>query len=116
MGVKTANKFGTIAVSDDAVMMVANHVASECYGVVDLVSRRLTDSLAQLFRSNSNTKGVKITCVDHYIYIDLFVIVKDGVNTDAVTATLSNTVKYAVEQFTGMLVKAVNVNVVGVRV
>ncbi|MBQ9145058.1 MAG: Asp23/Gls24 family envelope stress response protein [Clostridia bacterium] len=116
MAVKTSNKYGKITVSDDAVVMVANHVAGECYGVVDLVSRRLTDSLAQLFRSNSNTKGVKITCVEHYIYIDLFVILKSGVSEMAVSDTLSSTVKYAVEKFTGMVVKAVNVNVVGVRV
>lgn len=116
MAVNTSNKYGKIAVSDDAVMMVANHVASECYGVVDLVSRRVTDSLAKLFRSNSNTKGVKITCVDHFIYIDLFVILKAGVSEQAVSNTLKSTVKYAVEEFTGMLVKSVNVNVVGVRV
>lgn len=116
MAVKTSNKYGKITVSDDAVVMIANHVAGECYGVVDLVSRRITDSLARLFRSDSNTKGVKVTCVEHYIYIDLFVILKDGVSTEAVIDTLSNTVKYAVEKFTGMLVKTVNVNVVGVRV
>jgi uncharacterized alkaline shock family protein YloU len=112
MAVKTTNKYGKISVSDDAVVMVANHVAGECYGVVDLASRRVTDALAKVFRSNSNTKGVKITCVDHNIYIDLFVKVKAGVNVDAVSKTLSNTVKYAVEQFTGMVVKVVNVNVV----
>ena len=112
MAVKTSNKYGKISVSDDAVVMVANHVAGECYGVVDLASRRVTDALAQVFRSNSNTKGVKITCVNHNIYIDLFVKVKAGVNQDAVAKTLTNTVKYAVEQFTGMVVKAVNVNVV----
>ena len=116
MAVKTSNKYGKISVSDDAVVMVANHVASECYGVVDLVSRRVTDSLAQLFRNNSNTKGVKVTCVDHDIYIDLFVILKDGVPQEAVVETLRNTVTYAVEKFTGMVVKKVNVNVVGVRV
>ena len=73
MAVKTSNKFGKITVSDEAVVVVANRIASECYGVVDLVSRRVTDALAQLFRSDKNTKGVKVTCIDHNITISLFV-------------------------------------------
>ncbi len=116
MAVKTSNKLGKIIVSDDAVTMVANYAASECYGVVDLVSRRVTDSLAQLFRSNTNTRGIKVTCDEHDIYIDVFVILKSGVSVDAVKESLERTVTYSVEYFTGMRVKKVNVNVVGIRV
>ena len=116
MAVKTSNKFGKITVSDEAVVVVANRIASECYGVVDLVSRRVTDALAQLFRSDKNTKGVKVTCIDHNIYIDLSVLFKEGVNVEAVSESLRSAVKYSVEEFTGMVVNAVNVNVLGVRV
>ena len=41
---------------------------------------------------------------------------KYGVSVSAVAESLRNTVKYTVENFTGMLVDAVNVHVVGVRV
>ena len=116
MAVKTSNKYGKITVSDEAVVVVANRIASECYGVVDLVSRRVTDALAQLFRSDPNTKGVKVTCIDHNIYIDLYVLFKEGVSVDAVSESLRSAVKYSVEEFTGMVVNAVNVNVLGVRV
>lgn len=116
MAVTTSNKFGQISVSDDAVMMVANHATLECYGVVDLVSRRLTDSLAQLFRATPNTKGVRMTSDEHNIFIDLFVILKSGVAQQAVVESLKRTVTYSVEYFTGMRVKEVVVYVVGIRV
>jgi len=116
MAVKTSNKFGKITVSDEAVVVVANRIATECYGVVDLVSRRVTDALAQLFRSDPNTKGVKVTCIDHNIYIDVYVLLKAGVSIEAVSKSLQSAIKYSVEEFTGMVVNAVNVNVVGIRV
>ena len=113
MAVKTSNAYGKISVSDDAVVMIAHKVAMECPGVVDLVSRRVTDSIASLFRSTSNTKGVKVTCVDHNIYIDVYAQIKEGVSPIAVTDSLKSLVKYSVEEFTGMVVKVVNVNIVG---
>ena len=116
MAVKTSNKYGKITVSDEAVVVIANRIASECYGVVDLVSRRVTDALAQLFRSDPNTKGIKVTCIDHNIYLDVYALLKDGVSVEAVTESLQSAVKYGVEEFTGMVVKAVNVNVVGIKV
>lgn len=116
MAVKTSNKFGKITVSDEAVVVVANKIASECYGVVDLVSRRVTDALAQFFRSDPNTKGVKVTCIDHNIYLDVYVLLKEGVSVEAVTESLQSAIKYSVEEFTGMVVNAVNVNVIGIRV
>lgn len=114
MAVKTSNAYGKITVSDDAVVMIAHNVAMECPGVVNLVSRRLTDAIASLFRSTSNTKGVKVTCVDHNIYIDVYAEIKSGVSPNAVSQSLQSAIKYSVEEFTGMVVKHVNVYVVGV--
>ena len=41
MSVKTINKFGKLCITDNAIAMVASHVATDCYGVVSLVSRKL---------------------------------------------------------------------------
>lgn len=116
MAVKTSNKYGRITVSDDAVGMVASYAASECYGVVELVSRRLTDSLASFFKQSTATKGIRVTCDDNKIFIDIFAILKEGISVDAVKESLKNTVIYSVESFTGMRVMQVNVNIVGIKV
>ena len=49
------------------------------------------------------------------IYIYIFVIIKFGVSISAVAESLKKAVKYKVEQFTGMIVDTVNVNILGVK-
>ncbi|MEG1509740.1 MAG: Asp23/Gls24 family envelope stress response protein [Clostridia bacterium] len=117
MAVSTSNIFGKINISDFAIAMVANHVALECYGVFDLVSRKLTDSMIEFFnRAPSFAKGIKVEVIDNKINIDIYTVLIDGVSIDAVCDSLKSTVKYNVETFTGMRVNKVNVNVVGVKV
>lgn len=116
MSLKTSNIFGKISISDEAVAMVCSQAAFECYGVVDLVSRRLTDNLSRIFNKRNYGKGVKVTTVDNKIFIEVFVILKMGVNVEAVKESIANTVKYACESFTGMLVKQIDINVVGIRI
>ncbi len=116
MSLTTSNKFGKISITDEAVQAVASRVASECYGVVDLVSRRFSDNIGLFFNKSNYGKGVKISTVDNLIYVEVFVIIKVGVNIDAVKKSISDTVKFALETFTGMIVKRVHINVVGIHV
>ena len=44
------------------------------------------------------------------------IILKYGVSINAVAESVRRVVKYNVEQFTGMLVDSININVVGVKV
>ena len=117
MAVKTVNSYGKISISDEAIEMVAGSTALECYGVVDLVAKRLSDNFALMFKKQQQLKkGVKVLTVDNKIHIDLYVILKYSVSISAVAESLKKTVKYKVENFTGMIVDSVNVNVCGIRV
>ena len=115
MPVTTSNIYGKISISDEAIAKVAAHAALECYGVVEMVSRRLADSFSQLFKRDNGGKGVKVTTTGDRIFIDVFVIIKFGVSIAAVAESLKSAVKYKVEQFTGMIVDEVNVNIIGVK-
>ncbi len=115
MALRTSNIYGDITISDEAVAVIVNRVAHECYGVADLVSRRLSDSILSVLNKESVTKGVKLLTVGNRIYIDLYILLKADVNETAVTESLKSTVIYHVEQFTGMRVKEVNVHVLGVK-
>ena len=115
MSVNTSNAYGKITISDMAIAKVASQAAMECYGIVDTVSRRFTDSLAELFKKDTRGKGVKVTTDGDKIYIDVYVIIKFGVSINAVAQSLKESVKYRVERFTGMIVDSVNVNVIDVR-
>lgn len=115
MSVNTNNAYGKISISDLAIAKVASHTALECYGIVEMVSRRFTDSLAMLLKKDVDGKGIKITTSGNHIFVDVYVVMKYGVSIGAVAETLKETIKYKVEGFTGMVVDAVNVNVIGVK-
>ncbi len=115
MSVNTKNSHGRISISDEAIAKVACHAALECYGIVEMVSRRFTDSFSELLKKNSGAKGVKVTTAGDRIYIDIYVVIKYGVSITAVAESLKESVKYKVENFTGMIVDTVNVNIIGVK-
>lgn len=116
MALSTSNKFGKITVTETAMQTLASHVAQECYGVVDLVSKRFSDNLSQFVNKTSQGRGVTIQTVDNLVYVELYVVIKVGVNIDAVKKSLSDSVRFSLETFTGMRVKRIHVNVVGIRV
>lgn len=116
MSVKTINKFGKLIITDNAIAMIASYVASDCYGVVSLVSRKLTDSIAEILGRKTTAKGVKVVSIKNKINIEIYALLKEGINTDAVCESIKSTVKYKVETITGMRVDEVLVYVVGVRV
>ena len=116
MSVKTSNAYGNITISNEAIAIVTGYIARDCYGVVDLVNQKLTDSFSSLFKKKTLSKGIKILTVNNRVYVDLYVVLKYGVSIGAVADSLKKSVKYGLEQFTGMIIDSVNVNVVGVRV
>ena len=96
-------------------MICPEYAATECYGIVETVSRRFTDSLSELLKKDPGGKGVKVTTSGNRIYIDVYVIIKYGVSINAVAESLKESIKYKIEKFTGMIVDTVNVNIVGVK-
>lgn len=114
MSVNTSNVYGKISISDLAIAKVAVNAALECYGIVDTVSRRLTDTVNELLKKQSG-KGVKVVTNGDRIFIDVYVVIKYGVSINAVAESLKEGIKYKVEKFTGMIVDTVNVNIIGVK-
>jgi uncharacterized alkaline shock family protein YloU len=115
MSVSTSNVYGKISISDSAIAKVACHAALECYGIVETVPRRFTDSLSELLKKQTGGKGIKVITDGDRIFIDVYVVIKYGVSLNAVAESLKESVKYKVERFTGMIVDTVNVNIVGVK-
>ncbi|MBQ9716149.1 MAG: Asp23/Gls24 family envelope stress response protein [Clostridia bacterium] len=116
MALRTSNGYGAITVSDEVVATIVGKLALECYGVVDKVPQKFADSVADLFRKKNDGRGVRVTTKNGRINIDVFVILKFGLSIEAVSESLRSTIKYGVENFTGMVVNTVNVHVVGIRI
>ena len=116
MAVETNNFYGKITISNDAIAAVAGFATLDSYGVVDLVTKSLKDEIRELLVKQPYSKGIRISNIDNRIFIDIYCILKYGISVSAVAGSLKKTIKYRVEDFTGMIVDTVNIHVVGVRV
>ena len=59
MSVNTSNVYGKISISDLAIAKVAANAALECYGIVDTVSRRFTDTMSELLKKQNFYRRVR---------------------------------------------------------
>ena len=116
MPLKTVNKFGNIYIKEQAIAMMANELALDCYGVLSISSIRFTDSIYKLFKKPIYDKGVRIEIVDNQIDLGVYVIIKDGVNIDAVKNSIKSTIIYHIEKFTNMRVKNVEIFITGISI
>ena len=106
------NKMGQIQIDTDVIALYAGTTAVECFGIVGMAA----DGLVKLLKRESLTHGINVTINDNAIEIDFHVIVSYGVSISTVADNLIESVKYKVEEFTGMPVEKINIFVEGVRV
>ncbi len=111
------NAFGTVSIDSEVVATYAGSVAVECFGIVGMAAVNVKDGLVKLLKKDYLHHGISVQIVDgDRIIIDFHVIVSYGVSICTVSDNLMTTVKYRVEEFTGMKVEKINVFVEGVRV
>ena len=108
---------GNITVDPEVIAQYAGSVANECFGIVGMASVNSKEGFAHLLKRESMTKGINVALNSKgKLVIDFHVIVSYGVNIMAVSENLISSVRYRVEDFTGLEVERINVYVEGVRV
>ncbi len=107
---------GSIKIDRDVLAGYAGAIATECFGIVGMAGVNVKDNLVQLLRKESMTRGINISVHNNKIDVDFHVIVSYGVSIVAVCEVLIESVKYKLQQYTGMQVDKVNVYVEGVKV
>ncbi len=107
---------GEILIENEVIAKYAGMTAMEIFGIVGMASVSMKDGFAKLLKSENITKGVNVEINDNKITIKFHIIVAYGVSIAAVTSNLIDSVKYKVEQFTGLKVENIQVFVEGVRV
>ncbi len=99
------------------VKQIACSSAMECFGVVGIANIPGPDGLVHLLTNEELTKGVKVSLTPNKkIHIEVYVILEFGIKIEAVAENLIDTIKYNVENKTGLKVGKVTVNVQSVRV
>ena len=107
---------GQIIIDTDVIATYAGSVAVECFGIIGMAAVSMKDGLVKLLKRESLTHGINVQINDNRISVDFHVIVSYGVSISAVADNLIESVKYKVEEFTGMEVDKINIYVEGVRV
>ena len=107
---------GKIVVHNEVIAQYAGSVAVECFGIVGMAGVSMKDGLVKLLKKDSLTRGISVTLKNHKLILDFHVIVSYGVSILAVADNLMDSVKYKVEEFTGIEIEKINIYVDGVRV
>lgn len=108
---------GKIIVDTDVIATYAGAVAVECFGIVGMAAVNMKDGLVKLLKRDYLSHGIDVSVGDdNTVSLDFHVIVSYGISIATVTDNLRETVKYKVEEFTGMKVENINIYIEGLRV
>ncbi len=107
---------GNIVIDNEVIAHYAGSVAVECFGIVGMAGVNVRDGLVRLLKRDSITRGINVILKNNKLSLDFHVIVAYGVSIIAVADNLISSVKYKVEEFTGIEIEKINIFVEGVRV
>ncbi|GAA0078012.1 Asp23/Gls24 family envelope stress response protein [Clostridium sp. CTA-5] len=112
-----SNENGNISYSEEVLAKIVGLSTMECYGVVGMVSKNATDGFWELMRIENLSKGVKLKLIEeNRLQVELFVMVEYGTKISVIANNIIQKVRYSVENYTGLKVSSITVNVQAVRV
>ncbi len=113
---KLNSELGNITISEDVIATIAGSASVECFGIVGMAAVSIRDGLVRMLKKDSLRKGIEVAVNDlNEIILKIHIIVAYGVNIFTVSNNLIETVKYQVEEHTGLKVSSIDVYVEGVR-
>jgi uncharacterized alkaline shock family protein YloU len=110
------NEFGKITISKEVISIIAGLAAMECYGLVGMSSQRVQDGIADFLGKNNLRKGIEVDIKKGSVIVDLYVVIEYGINISEVASNIIDKVKYTLEEYSGVEVAEININIQGVRV
>lgn len=117
MPIDLSGELGRIHISDEVIATLAGSAASDCYGLVGMVSRKqFKDGIADLLRRENLGRGVEIGYEDSKVHINLYVVVSYGTRISEVAHNIQSKVRYVLNDVLGLEVDKINIFVQGVRV
>lgn len=108
---------GNISIDNEVIAQYAGSVAMEVIGIVGMANVNMKDGLVNLLGLENMTRGINVSIgTNHKLTIDFHIIVAYGISISAVSENLIDSVKYKIEEFTGLEIEKINIFVEGVRV
>ncbi len=107
---------GSVSINSDVIAQYAGAVAMECFGIVGMAGLNVKDGLIKLLKLEDIKRGIMVSVNNNKLVIGMHIIVAYGVNVLSVSENLISTVKYKIEEFSGIEVSKINIYVEGVKV
>ena len=107
---------GNISIDQEVIAQFAGTVSTECFGVVGMAAMSVKDGIVKLLKMDSMTRCIQVLLNNNKLTLNFHIIVSYGVSILAVSDNLIDSVKYKVEEFTGIEVEKINIFVEGVKV
>jgi uncharacterized alkaline shock family protein YloU len=109
-------EMGQIDYSEESVANIVGISTMECYGVVGMASKNAKDGLWELIKGESLSRGVKVRSKDNELLVELYIMVEYGTKISVIAKNIIQKVKYNIENYVGLKVSTITVNVQGVRI
>lgn len=106
---------GNIYYSSELIKNIVVLSTIECSGVVSMANKNVQKNSNEVLKDNKNS-GVKVTLVEKKLNVDVFVIVKYGFKVSVIANEIIHKIKNNVENYTGLIVNSITVNVQGVSI
>ena len=105
------NHIGKITITAAYLSALVGYTVTSCFGVSDMNDASPKEALLSVLRD----KGVTIQSKDKKLIVNLHISVTFGTNISAIADSISNKVRFAVEEATGITVSKVNVFIDGMN-
>jgi uncharacterized alkaline shock family protein YloU len=105
----------SIRISSEVVAVIAGIVSSDIPGIAGM-SGGLVGGIAEKLGRKDLTKGIKVHVENDIVTIDMNVIAEYGTSIVEATDKLKTAIRGSVEKTTGLKVKAININVLGINI
>lgn len=110
--IKFYTPLGKISLTNDYFAGLVGAAVTSCYGVAGMNYSGAADNVRTLlFGSDIPEKGVVVSEYSGQLIIDLHIKVIFGINVAAIVASITNKVRYVVEDATNLKVYKINVSV-----
>lgn len=105
----------TVRISPDVIAIIAGLAAADIPGIAGM-SGGIVGGIAEKLGRKDLSKGIKVALEGEEVQMELNIIIELGVKIIEAAGKLKDDVRKTVENITGLKVKKINVNVLGIHI
>lgn len=109
-------RIGTVNITEEYLSKLIGHEVTSCFGVVGMVPSTNRQKLfGAISKNQALDTGINVTGNADEIDVEIHIMVTYGMNINAIAASITEKVKYVVNEATGITVNKVTVKVDGIK-